>query len=88
METEGFRDYSSEMEQQIERKLNQGKLSYKSRRRRKEGTAFSEEVHSTHSDGNVVDRTKPTHQVRGEVSLMGKNKETYSDGPIVLKKTA
>lgn len=58
---------------------------------KKEGTTFSEEVHSTHKDGGtrmVVDRIKPTHQVRGQVSLMRKNKETDSDGPIMLKKTA
>lgn len=52
------------------------------------GTTFREEVHISHQHGDVVDRKKLQHQVRNQVSLMVKNKETYSDGHIMLKKTA
>lgn len=66
------------------------KLSYKLEggKKMESGTTFREEVHISHQHGDVVDRKKLQHQVRNQVSLMVKNKETYSDGHIMLKKTA
>lgn len=51
-------------------------------------TIFGIGVHSSSPAGDVVDRKKPTNQVKDQVSLMVKNMATCRNGHITLKKTA
>ena len=51
-------------------------------------TIFGIGVHSSSQAGDVVDRKKPTNQVKDQVSLMVKNMATCRNGHITLKKTA